>query len=62
MYCVCQHCEEVRKHLEQCDVDADIMLFINERKTGKEKPGMTLAAPCTFVMVLVPCQITTLHY
>ena len=34
-----QHLEEVRKSLEACSVDKDIMEFVNLRKTGSEKPG-----------------------
>ena len=36
---VLQHLEEVRKTLEACSVDKDIMEFVNLRKTGSEKPG-----------------------
>ncbi len=34
-----QHLEEVRKSLEFCNVDKDIIEFINQKKTGSEKPG-----------------------
>ncbi|ELU11525.1 hypothetical protein CAPTEDRAFT_140344, partial [Capitella teleta] len=32
-------CEKVRKDLEKCSVDEDIMDFINTHHTGREKPG-----------------------
>lgn len=41
--CVCvfsQLYEEVRKSLEQCDVQEDIEHFINLRRTGDKPPGM----------------------
>jgi len=31
--------ENVRKSLEQCDVDADIELFVTTKSTGIERPG-----------------------
>ena len=31
--------ENVRKSLEQCDVDADIELFVTTKSTGSERPG-----------------------
>jgi len=31
--------ENVRKSLEQCDVDADIELFVTTKRTGSERPG-----------------------
>ena len=34
-----QHAEDLRKVLEQCSVEKDIVLFISERKTGLEKPS-----------------------
>ncbi|KAK2167135.1 hypothetical protein LSH36_32g23014 [Paralvinella palmiformis] len=33
------HCENIRKSLEQCDFDADINLFIKSMSTGTEKPA-----------------------
>ena len=33
-----QSCEKVRKSLEECDVDADIDLFVKEKATGTERP------------------------
>ena len=38
MYSTIQSCENVRKSLEKCDVDADIDLFVRERATGSERP------------------------
>lgn len=32
-------CEEVRKVLEKCDVDADIQTFIRQRQTGSDRPA-----------------------
>ena len=36
--CVSQSCENVRKSLEKCDVDADIDLFLKEKATGGARP------------------------
>ena len=33
-----QSCENVRKSLEKCDVDADIDLFVKEKATGSDRP------------------------
>ena len=33
-----QSCENVRKSLEKCDVDADIDLFVREKAAGSERP------------------------
>ena len=33
-----QSCENVRKSLEKCDVDADIDLFVKEKATGSQHP------------------------
>lgn len=38
--CVSQLYEEVRKSLEQCDVQEDIEHFINLRRTGDKPPGI----------------------
>lgn len=35
--------EEVRKSLEQCDVQKDIEHFVNLRRTGDKPPGMSAA-------------------
>jgi len=32
--------ENVRHSLEQCDVDADIQLFVTTKSTGMERPGI----------------------
>ena len=32
--------ENVRQSLEQCDVDADIQLFVTTKSTGTDRPGM----------------------
>lgn len=33
-----ESCEKVRKSLEECDVDADIDLFVREKATGSDRP------------------------
>lgn len=38
---IAQLYEEVRKSLEQCDVEKDIEHFINLRRTGEKPAGMT---------------------
>ncbi|XP_028399506.1 proline-serine-threonine phosphatase-interacting protein 2-like [Dendronephthya gigantea] len=34
-----QHCEEVRKSLEQCDINSDLHLFLSAKQTGCERPA-----------------------
>lgn len=31
--------EGVRHSLEQCDIDADIQLFVTTKSTGSDRPG-----------------------
>ena len=44
--------ENVRKSLEQCDVDADIELFVTTKSTGSDRPGEELC-----ILSRVVCHI-----
>ena len=33
-----QSCETIRKSLEECDVDADIDLFVSDKAVGSDRP------------------------
>ena len=46
-----QSFENVRKVLEECNVDHDIDLFVSERKTGGERP-----APLRYINYYLPNQ------
>lgn len=64
-FCVCpwvQLHEEVRKSLEQCDIQEDIEHFVNLRRTGDKPPGTVPHSSQIAFVIQRKQQAHTIHY